>query len=259
MSDDAPGARTLLRGLLLLELLAAAGESVGVTTLATRSGLDKGTTSRLLATLRGAGYVQQDRERRYRPTGKMLQLAQGYAAQLDLRGIARPHLTALRDEVGETVHLGVLEDGQVVYVDKIESLDSIRLVSAIGQTMPVHTTALGRAMLAALPEQERESALGDLRLPPPSRAALANPVSFLRILEQTARRGYAIDDQENNDQVVCVGAAILDARRRPIAAVSVSGPFYRMHGRVDVIGARVRAAVEAVGALAESSHGLLVN
>ena len=141
-----------------MEALARGDEpGLGPSAIGQRVGLDKATVTRLLRTLVDAGYVTQDpTTRRYRLTGKILWLAHGVTARLDLRTVARPHLTALRDELGETVHLGVMEDLRVVYVDKLEAANSIQLVSAVGQTMPLHSTALGKAMLAALPDAERE-------------------------------------------------------------------------------------------------------
>ncbi len=149
--------RSLSRGLDVLEALARASErELGPSAIAQRVGLDKATVTRLLRTLVEGGYVVQDEaSRRYRLTGRILWLAHGVAARIDLRSVALPHLTALRDELGETVHLGVMEDLRVVYVDKLEADNSIQLVSAIGQTMPLHSTSLGKAMLAALPDAER--------------------------------------------------------------------------------------------------------
>ena len=150
--------RTLSRGLDVLEALARGNEhGLGPSAIGQRVGLDKATVTRLLRTLVEAGYVTQDETtRRYRLTGKILWLAHRVTVRLDLRSVARPHLTALRDELGETVHLGVMEDLRVVYVDKLEADNSIQLVSAVGQTMPLHSTSLGKAMLAALPDEERE-------------------------------------------------------------------------------------------------------
>jgi DNA-binding IclR family transcriptional regulator len=146
--------RTLSRGLDVLEALARASEQgLGPSAIGQQVGLDKATVTRLLRTLVEAGYVTQDEAtRRYRLTGKILWLAHRATVRLDLRTVARPHLTALRDELGETVHLGVMEDLGVVYVDKLEADNSIQLVSAVGQTMPLHSTSLGKAMLAALPD-----------------------------------------------------------------------------------------------------------
>lgn len=250
-----PG-RTLLRGLQLLELLAS-GSDGSVTDLASTAGLDKGTTSRMLSTLRTAGYVRQDAvTRRYRLSGKILWLAQGYADQLDLRGAAHPHLGALRDAVGETVHLGVREDDRVIYIDKVEAGRSIRLVSTIGHAEPVHTTALGRAILSRLPAVERRRLVRrfdhDARTP----NTVTDPDSLLAVLAEAEQRGFAIDDEENQEHVTCVGAAVVDVLGHPIGAVSCSGPTFRMRDRIDEVGPLCRAtAADISGAIGGAEHG----
>src|SRR5664280_2602065 len=111
------------------------GYGLGPSAIGQQAGLDKATVTRLLRTLVEAGYVIQDETtRRYRLGGKILWLAHRVTSGLDLRSVARPHLRALRDELGETVHLGVIDDVHVVYVDKLEAENSIQLVSAVGQT-----------------------------------------------------------------------------------------------------------------------------
>jgi DNA-binding IclR family transcriptional regulator len=250
-----PG-RTLLRGLQLLELLAS-GSDGSVTDLANAAGLDKGTTSRMLSTLREAGYVRQDgTTRRYRLSGKILWLAQGYADQLDLRGVAHPHLSALRDAVGETVHLGVREDDRVIYIDKVEAGRSIRLVSTIGHAEPVHTTALGRAILSQLQSTEQRRLVRSFDFSPLTSKTITDPEALLVLLAAARKRGYALDDEENHEDVTCVGAAIVDALGHAIAAVSCSGPSFRMRDRVAEIGPLCRAtATEISRAIGGSEHG----
>ncbi len=229
--------RTLSRGLDVLEALARANEDgLGPSAIGQRVSLDKATVTRLLRTLVEAGYVTQDEAtRRYRLTGRILWLAHRATVRLDLRSVARPHLAALRDELGETVHLGVMEGLGVVYVDKLEAANSIQLVSAIGQTMPLHSTSLGKAMLAALPDEEREATYARMDLSRRTDRTILDLTAFREEIRRTQLCGYSTDDRENEPFGACVGAAIVGADGRPVGAISISGPSFRIHDRLAVL------------------------
>ena len=241
--------RTLRRGLDVLEALAqTTEEGLGPSAIGLRVGLDKATVTRLLRTLGETGYViQNDVTRRYRLTGRILWLAHGVAARLDLRSTARPHLAALRDELGETVHLGILEDLRVVYVDKLEADNSIQLVSAVGQTMPLHSTSLGKAMLAALPDDEREAVYARIDFAPRTDRTIRDLATFREEIQRTRVRGYSTDDRENEPFGACVGAAIIGAVGRPVGAISIAGPHFRIQDRLEFFGERARAVADAIG------------
>ncbi|AYY12599.1 IclR family transcriptional regulator [Actinobacteria bacterium YIM 96077] len=239
--------RSLLRGFEVLEALAEEGRPLGPARVAERVGLDKATVSRLLATLSHAGYVTRDPTAgNYRITARVLRLSRAFLEQCDLRGIARPHLTRLRDEVGETVHLGQADGDQIAYIDKLETARSVRLVSAIGQTMPVTTTALGKAMLSALDEPDRSMIISALGLPARTARSLTDPQDLIDDLDRTARRGYAIDQEENEDGVICVAVPVKDGDGRLVAAISISGPDFRVGPEVDRLGTACRDAAEAI-------------
>lgn len=240
--------RALSRGLDVLEALVDADDKgLGPSAIGQRVDLDKATVARLLRTLGEAGYVAQDqRTRSYRLTGKILWLAHSFAARLDLRSVVRPYLKALRDELGETVHLAVAHDLGVVYVDKLEGEGSVQLVSAIGQTMPLHSTSLGKALLAALTEEEREGKYARMDFLPRTDRTIRNLSAFREEIRRTQQRGYSIDDRENEPFGACVGAPIVGADGRPVGAISVAGPSFRMRDRFAQIGERVRATARAI-------------
>ena len=240
--------RTLIRGLSILETLAAADElGLGPSAIAAAVDLDKATVTRLLRTLIETGYVVQDPvSRRYRLTGKILRLAHGVARSLDLQRVARPHLKALRDRLRETVHLGVMEDLSVYYVDKLEADNSIQLVTAVGRTMPLHSTALGKALLAALPEEDREAKYRRMDFAARTDRTICGLDDFRAEIRRTQVRGYAIDDRENEPHGACVAAAIVAAGGRPVGAMSVSGPHFRVHEHLDEFGEQVRATAAQI-------------
>jgi DNA-binding IclR family transcriptional regulator len=228
--------RTLVRGLNLLELIARSNDGVTLSELAAAASLDKATTLRLLVTLREVGWVRQDvSDRRYRLTGRMAHLSQIHGHNLSIQALARPHLRRLRDEVNETVHLGVIRDDAVVYIEKLESSNSIRLVSTVGQEMPVLTTALGRAILSAYGERDRAARIRALPLPKRTPQTM-DKKQLLHELVASAVRGYTIDHEENELGVTCVGAPIFDATGLPSAAISISGPTFRVASRLDLFG-----------------------
>ena len=246
--SETPVTRTLTRGLDVLEALARADEDgLGPSALGQQVNLDKATVLRLLRTLVEAGYVTQDETtRRYRLTGRILWLAHRATVRLDLRSVARPHLIALRDELGETVHLGVMDGLRVIYVDKLEAANSIQLVSAIGQTMPLHSTSLGKAILAALPDEEREGTYARMDLSPRTDRTIRDLPTLREEIQRTQLCGYSTDDRENEPFGACVGAAIVRADGRPVGAISVSGPHFRIRDRLPYFGERARAAASAI-------------
>jgi DNA-binding IclR family transcriptional regulator len=238
--------RTLLRGLEVLEVLGTSPEPVGPTRVAQLVGLDKATAGRLLFTLCEAGYATQTDTGSYRLTGKLLTLASAVSLEPELRDRARPHLLALRDATGETVHLGVREGDHVIYIDKLDGTHSIRLVSAIGQTMPLHTTALGKAALAWLEPAEREAALAGLELVPRTDRSITSLEALREELDRTRTRGFAVDDRENEDHASCIGAPILGAGGEVVGMLSLSGPSYRIAERLDELGERCRDAADRI-------------
>jgi DNA-binding IclR family transcriptional regulator len=241
--------RTLQRGLTLLEMIGDARDGATVTELAAGAGLDKGTVSRLLGTLRDAGWANQSPEdRRYRLAGKALALSHDYTNRVDLRALAMPLLSQLRDTWNETVHLGVIEGNEVVYVERLEPQVTVRVMSIVGQRMPIANTAMGKAYLAALPPEETERKAREQTLVQRTAHTLADHDALLADLALSARRGYAVDREENDPEVTCVGSAVTDVTGRPIATISVSGPSYRMKKRVADVGRSCAEAAASISA-----------
>lgn len=240
--------RTLLRGLSVIEALADNDHDMRLTELAGRVDLDKGTVPRLLFTLLEAGYVRRGTDRgTYRLTAKILHLADGVTAQLDLRYLARPHIASLVGDTRETVHLGVLESDRVIYIEKLEPpSQDVRLVTAVGQTMPIHSTALGTSILAAQPKPMSQEILTRLTLTRCTARTITEKAALRRELETITERGYAIDDEENMENATCVGAAIRDANGAVVGAVSLFAPTFRIADRVDELGEAVKCCADAI-------------
>jgi IclR family transcriptional regulator, acetate operon repressor len=240
-----PGVQSVDRALDLLEALQP-GVPLGVSEIARRAQLPTGTAHRLLGTLVGRGYVRRDAERRYAPGPAALRLAD--VAQRELADVAHRHLTRLVDEVGETANLAVLEGVLMAYVVQVPSPHTLRIFAAVGRRVPVYSTAVGKAVLAALPDQERNRVLTALELRPVTAAAVSTIEELDAALVRVRSDGYALDDEEQEAGVRCVGVALPPASGLP-AAVSVSGPSERFTaGAARRAASLVRAAAEGISA-----------
>ena len=243
--------RSLQRGLHILEVLASSdGDAgLGITEIAKAVGLHKATATRLVQTLCALGYAyQDDTTRRYKLTGKVLSIGAEYQSGLNLPQRAGPHLARLRELTDETVHLGVRELDRIVYIVKLTSQRPVQIASAVGQTMPLHTTALGKAILSGMSEEEREHLMARLDLQPRTERSITTIEELRREVAETSRRGYSIDHRENEDTIVCVGAAIINSVGEAVGAISVSGPSFRMAEMIPTLGEMCRKTAADIGA-----------
>ncbi|GAA1717571.1 IclR family transcriptional regulator [Isoptericola hypogeus] len=220
-ADAASPLGSVDKALLALDALARAGASgVSLAAIAVEVGANKSTLHRTLAALRHRGYAEQDEAGTYRLGPAAVALGTAYLAEDNLPALLRPALEALRDEVDELVHLGVRAGSEVVYLDKVEPQRPLRVWSAVGRRIPAATTALGRALLAAGPDDDATL----------DRLAADGAASRLRAAVRDARaQGYADETEENEPGIACVAVAILRAGR-PVGAVSITAPVERMTG-----------------------------
>ncbi len=237
------GAQTLIRGLTLLERVADGVQDLEG--LAQSLGLRRSTTHRILTAMVRAGYLRHEPRKGYRLGPKLIRLGFRAYGQLHLPALARPYLEALRDATQETVHLAVLEGKEVVYIDKVPGLRELQLASQIGAHFPAQTTALGKALLACLPPSEWPARfVPGLRRTPRSIDRLED---FLRELERTRARGYALDLEENELGVRCVAAPILNGNGEAVAALSVStAAVYLGEERIPEVAHLVRETAERI-------------
>lgn len=223
VAGAAPQAQTLVRGLKLME--AVAGGTQDLRSLVGVSGLPRSTAHRLLSSLALQGYLRYSTAAGYQLGPKLIEL--GFAAhrQLDITSAARPHLEQLQGLTQETVNLAVLDGHQVLYVDKIAGSRSLQMVSYIGARCPAHCTALGKALVAGLPEAEWPHFIGSDHASTGEAGQLAE---FARVLRKVSAQGYALDLEENEPGVRCVAAPVRDGEGKIAAAVSISGASVNM-------------------------------
>lgn len=222
--------QSLERALDLLEALATGGE-LGVTELANRTGLVPSTAHRLLHTLTLRGWVTHSSATgRYLLGYKVSEVASGVEQRLErLRAVARPHLESIQRATGETVNLVVVDGERVVYVDQVEGTRNVRMFTAVGTTVPAHSTSAGKAIMA----HWEPGAVAALYAPhEPFQQLTPRTLGTVAALEddfvRIRRRGYAIDNEEHELGVGCVAAPVFDHTGRPAAAISVSGPSARI-------------------------------
>lgn len=235
--------------LKLIDALSANEQARGVTELSGELRLAKSTVYRLLQTLAGRDYVVQDPATgRYRLGLKLLELGALVSDHLTIRTVAQPHLQRLMEATKETVHLGLLEGRQVVYADKIESPQTIRMYSRVGRQSPLHCTALGKALLAYQPEQMlRDLLRAGLRRY--TSRTIAAPGRLRTELKRVREEGCALDNEEFEEGLRCVAAPIRDHAEAVIASLGIAGPAARLEpGRLPVLIKHVKEAADAVSA-----------
>ncbi|MFC6422889.1 IclR family transcriptional regulator [Ornithinimicrobium tianjinense] len=219
------GVQSLGRAFSILEAIADAGGIMGLSRLAEEVGLPLATIHRLLRSLVDLGYVRQEPNRQYSLGPRLMRLAGEATSRLGVW--ARPLLSEAVQELGESVNLAILDGDEVVYVAQVQpSTTLMRMFTEVGRRTLPHTTAVGKAILAAATDEEVRALLRRTGMPRRTPSTITEPEEFLRRLAQARERGYATDDGEQEIGVRCVAVAVPDAPR-PMA-MSLSGPTGRM-------------------------------
>ncbi|MGB4588773.1 MAG: IclR family transcriptional regulator [Clostridiaceae bacterium] len=217
------------RALNLLEILSDHDKGLGLIDLSERSGLSKSTVHRLLNTLSENGYVKQSEESgKYLLTMKLFHLGSKNVEKMDILKLSRPYLEKLRDLSSEVVHLVLRDGNEIVYIDKVESENTIRMYSNIGKKGTLYSTSVGKAIMAYHSDEEIRKIWESLKIEKLTEYTLTDFNAFMKEINEIRKVGYAMDREENELGVKCLGAAILDYTKKPIAAISVSGPIQRM-------------------------------
>lgn len=214
--------QTVERALLILRELGTGPKSLDQ--IATLLSVHKSTALRLVQTLEQQGFARHDEHHRYRLGPRLFALAHQALNDLDIRRLAAPHLARLNETHGHTVHLAVYVDGAVIYIDKYDSRHPVRMHSQIGATAPAHCTAVGKVLLAGLPDARRRAAADRLDYSPFTANTITGAAEFLAELDRVAAQGFAQDHAEHEDYINCVAAPILDAAGAVLAAASLSVP-----------------------------------
>jgi DNA-binding IclR family transcriptional regulator len=242
--------QVLDRALAALAALANSSSDCSLAELCPALGLHKSTAHRLMMVLEQHRLVVKNPETgRYRLGLRLYELGSRAIDGLDLRGKARPYLDRLQERFGETVFFCILDEGQVFYVEKVESQRSVRTACTVGSRAPAYCTAVGKAMLSELPEAELNAIVHKSGLKAITAKTITTVARLKSELKAVRARGYAIDDEEKEEGLRCVGAVVRAHSRKLSAAMSISGPAFRMtRERIPEIGEALMQAASELSA-----------
>jgi DNA-binding IclR family transcriptional regulator len=220
--------RSISRAVRILEAFGS-GTAFTVTELSRSMKLPKSSVFEILSTLAAEGMLtKEEGTNRYRLGLKVLELASFARQSLEVSRVAEPLLKKLNQTLDETVQLTLLDGCEVLYIDGFESSRQLRTFFRLGDRAPVHCTALGKAILAFLPRKEIDQIIRAAGLSRFTPHTLTDKRLLVEELEQTAARGYSVDNMEHEDGVRCIGAPVRSSEGKVVAALSVSGPAQRL-------------------------------
>ncbi|GGO40724.1 transcriptional regulator [Streptomyces lasiicapitis] len=213
----------------ILELFLEGDGTLSAPEVTRKLQLPRTTVHELLTTLTARSYLVSIPEQpgRYRLGVRTYQLGSRYAEQLDLAAEGQRVAREVTETCGETVHVAILEDADVIYIAKVDSTHAVRMVSAAGRRLPAHCTAVGKMLLASLPAAELDARIAGRELAAMTPNSLTDPAELRAALTAVRERGVASEHRESNPDVSCVAAPVRDSAGRVVAAISVSVPMIR--------------------------------
>ena len=217
-------ADSITRLFQIIEYMARSGDWVSVRTMARELDISAASAFRTLNSLKETGYVRQNtQDSKYQLTLKISWISAQVLEKVQLRQIALPFMRQLTSETNETTHLAVLDGTEFVYINKVDNSQAMRMRSRIGQRGKMYCTAIGKSMLAFMPESDLESLMPRISFQPSTPKTITDQTKLRSQLIDIRAMGYAIDDEENEVGIRCVGAPIFDHTGRLYGAMSISG------------------------------------
>jgi len=224
----APQTGTLGKAMAVLDIIAASSTPPRFTEILRQSDQPRGTLHRQLTNLVEEGLLNQRSDSSYELGYKLLKFASRAWAGNEFRSIAEPHLQRLHQLTGETVHLGILRDNQVIYLDKVEGTQTVRMYSQIGNASPVYCTGVGKAALSVLHESELSECLNSIQFHRYTDHTLMSVDEMRKAIAAIQKSGNSYDLEEHENGIRCVAAPIYSKDRKFVAGISVTGPAYRV-------------------------------
>jgi DNA-binding IclR family transcriptional regulator len=250
-SSETGGVLVLHKTLDILENIKDQPAGVKLSDLARAVEMPKATVYRILSTLESRGFLDRGEDGGYRMARKMFDLQQHHPIEQILSRVAPLRMEELARACRETVNLGILDGGEVVVISTVESPQTIRMSSKVGNRRCLHATAIGKVLLAALPEKEMLRLIRLKGLPRLTPYTVAGRTALMAELDRVRERGYAIDNQENELDGRCIGAPVLGPDGRVVAALSISGPAFRMDlNRARSLAPKLKQACAAIASAA---------
>jgi DNA-binding IclR family transcriptional regulator len=218
-----PTIQSVDRALQILDLFDEQNKEIKITDISARTGLNKSTLHALLKTLQARGYIDQNDENgRYRLGMKLVERGNFVINSIDIRKICNSFLVDLSAQTGQTTHLGILDGGHGIYIDKVEGQAAIITYSRIGRQLPLHCTAIGKVLVAFQNAERRAQLLLHYDYAAMTGRSITGETAFMEELAQVRAQGCALDDQENVKGVRCVAVPLFDHRGHIAAAISLS-------------------------------------
>jgi IclR family transcriptional regulator, KDG regulon repressor len=250
---ETSGVLVLHKTLDILENIKDNPLGIKLSDLARAVDMPKATVYRILATLESRGFLDRGEDGGYRMARKLFDLQQRHPIEQILNRVAPPQMEDLAKSCRETVNLGILDGGEVVVINTVESSQTIRMSSKVGNRRCLHTTAIGKVLLAALPEKEMLRLIRLKGLPRLTPHTIVSRTAVIAELDRVRERGYSIDNQENELDGRCIGAPVLGPDGRVVAALSISGPVFRMDlARARSLAPSLKQACAAISAAARA-------
>jgi DNA-binding IclR family transcriptional regulator len=222
--SDASPATAVERALNILEAAAHRRDGLTNSEISRKLGIPKSSASYILRTLERRGYLRREAETgRYRLGLKILSLGGDVQANLDIADVALPFMRALVERIHMTVHLAVLDQGEAVYIEKVEAPGFFKVNTWVGRRMFLHSTSVGKCLLAWLPKHEVEALVKQQGLKKRTPKTITTMNKLLSDLEKVKLEGYAVDDEENSLGARCLGAPVFDVTGSVVAALGASG------------------------------------
>jgi len=240
---DQGNIQVLDRAISILEAVSAV-DGITLTSVAHQTGTTTSTAHRILTTLETNDLVTMDRERKLWFIGVMaFQIGNGFLRNRKIVDLARPLMRDLMSETGESVNLGIEDDGTIVYLAQIECHNPIRAFHRPGTRTNIHSSAMGKAILSSWSDKAIKKLMEKVGMPGFTRKTLTDDRRFFADLEKTRQRAWAFDDEEATIGMRCVAASVYNEFKEVIAAVSVSGPTTRLtYDRIGELGPRIKRA-----------------
>ncbi|MCM3121759.1 IclR family transcriptional regulator [Mesobacillus sp. AQ2] len=221
--------KSVSRALDIIQLVSLKKGGLGVTEISKQIDINKSSVYRILSTLAQYGYIEQDESTgRYKLGYKFLEISSKLLDSIDLRAEARPFLQELENETNEVIHLVVYDQGEVVYIEKLEGTETLRMHSKVGKRAPMHCTSVGKAILAYQPTAIVQEIIDRKGLPIHTDKTITEKNVLFEELIRVKKAGYALDLEENESGITCIAVPIFDHLGKVVAAVSISGPSIRM-------------------------------
>lgn len=241
------GVQVIDRALDILELLSLHRNGLGITEISQQLDLNKSTVHRIVQALCTRGYIEKILDtKNYKIGLKFVEIGSLCLNNIELKTEAKPYLSKLSSRVYQTVHLGILDGNDVIYIDKVDVYSNLHIYSEIGKRISVHCSGLGKILMSSMTNNEIFLLLNNYTYTAYTKKTITNKNDFIKEVEFARKNGYALDNEEHEDGIVCIAAPIYDYRQKLVAAISItmSNDYFESSNKNDIILLVVNCALE---------------